>query len=307
MGCIAVLLAIVVVFLAVRLFILRREIVRISNDLQELNTGMTNGKLTVAMLHKPLEHLCRQINLGLEIRDKARIDTENHEAELRAQISNISHDLRTPLTAIMGYISMMKSAPEKAERYLEIIEGRSKALQALVEQFYELSVLEDSRTELMLEPVDITAALTNCLLGNYALFEAKGIQPESHLPEQAITVISNTQTLERIFQNLIHNALKFAKVGISISLLDKGIHCIFTISNDAENITEADLDYLFEQFYTADKSRSAGNTGLGLYIVKRLLEKTRGSVSDVKLENGWFTVEILFAKSGMEYMRSSEY
>lgn len=297
MEYLAVLLAIATVVFAVRLFILRREITRMSNDLYELNTGARNGKLTVTTLNKPLENLCQQINSGLEVRDKARINTENHEAELRAQISNISHDLRTPLTAILGYISMMKSTPTKAEGYLDIIEDRSKALQALVEQFYELSVIEDSQTGFVLEPVDITAAVTNCVLGNYALFENKGIQPETFLPEQAVLILSNHRALERILQNLIQNSLKFAESSVSISLTDEGSQCIFKISNDTKNLTDADIAHLFERFYTVDKSRVDGNTGLGLYIVKRLLEKTHGDVNRVSLENGWFIIEISFTKA----------
>jgi len=296
MGYIAIVLTLIIIILAFRLLALRREIRCVSKDLQDLNTGSTGRKTTLTIFHKPLENLCQHINLGIEVRDKARIDAEIHEAELRAQISNISHDLRTPLTTILGYISMTKTAPEKAAGYLEIIEDRSKALQELVEQFYELSVIEDSHAELELESVDITAALTNCLLGNYALFEKKGIEPESRLPEQSIIVVSNHQVLERIFQNLIQNALKFARHSITISLADEGTHCAFTISNDADNLVNADVEYLFERFYTADKSRTSGNTGLGLYIVKRLLEKTQGSVNSAKLENGQFTLEILFTK-----------
>ena len=285
-------LALIVIILAARLLFLRREINRVARKLKDLNTGSSGQKLTVTMLHGPLENLCQQINAEIE----ARIDAEMLEPELRAQISNISHDLRTPLTAILGYISMAKAAPEKEAAYLEIIESRSKALQALVEQFYELSVIEDSLTEMVSGPIDVTAALTNCLLGHYALFEKKGIEPETNLPEQSILIISNAQALERIFQNLLQNALKFATHSIALSLTDKGTYCVFSISNDAENLTEADVAHLFERFYTADKSRIGANTGLGLYIVKRLLEKTQSSVGSVKLEDGQFTLEIVFTK-----------
>ena len=191
---------------------------------------------------------------------------------------------------------MIRSTPQKTADYLEIIADRSKVLQTLVEQFYELSIIEDSDTELALEPVDITSILTNCLLGSYALFQEKGIQPKSCLPQQAVMVIGNAQALERIFQNLIQNALKFAKHNISISLVDEGTYCTFIISNDAENLSDADIDYLFERFYTADKSRTYGNTGLGLYIVKRLLEKMQGKIGDTKLVNGHFSSEIVLLK-----------
>ena len=290
-------LGLAVLILAARLLCLRREIRRISKDLQDLNTDFAGKKLTIAVSHEPLETLCRQINNGIAAREKARIDAEKQEAELRAQISNISHDLRTPLTAILGYISMAKASPEKAMGYLETIEGRSKALQSLIAQFYELSVLEDA--ELVLEPVDITAALTNCLLGNYTLFEKKGITPKTSLPNQSVLITGNTQVLERIFQNLIQNALKFAEHSISISLAEERDCCVFSIANDAGNLTEADMEHLFERFYTADKSRNSGNTGLGLYIVKRLLEKIGCAVGKVRLKDGVFEMEIRFGKKNL--------
>ena len=285
-------LALVVIFLTARLFFFRREINRISNNLKELSSGSSRQKLTVEILHKPLENLCQQINAEMEVCN----DAKKHESNLRAQISNISHDLRTPLTAILGYISMAEDAPKKNTAYLEIIESRAKALQSLIEQIYELSVIEDTQTELEAETIDITAALTNCLLGHYALFEKKGIEPKTNLPEKSILIVSNAQALERIFQNLLQNALKFAAHNIELSLEEKGTHCIFTISNDAENLTEADVEHLFERFYTAEKSRTDGNAGLGLYIVKLLLEKTQGSVGSIKLKDGRFTLDLIFLK-----------
>lgn len=298
MGYIAIVLILVavIVILAARLLILRREIDRISRDLCELNTDAAHGKLTVTILHKRLETLCQEINISIDINNKARINAEVHERELRVQIANISHDLRTPLTAILGYISMMKNAQEKTQDYLGIIENRAKALKNLIEQFYELSIIDDSHAELEMQSVDITAALTDCLLGNYALFEEKKIQFKNHLPDHAINVISNAKALERIFQNLIQNTLKFAKSSVSIALTDEGTYCLFVISNDAQNLTKSDIAHMFERFYTDDKSRTTGNTGLGLYIVKRLLGKTQGSIKSVDLEDGWFTLKVSFKK-----------
>jgi signal transduction histidine kinase len=286
-----VLFVLIIIALAVRHIALRGEINRITQDLRKINTGMVRDKLRFSILHKPLESLCQQINQGLEIIDKARIDAKNHEIELRTQITNISHDLRTPLTAILGYISMIKTAPEKSAEYLQSIEGRAFALQGLIEQFYELNVIEDSHTLLALEPVDATAVLTDCLLGYYPLFEEKGIQPKTDLPEQAVIVISNAQAIERIFQNLIHNAIKFATHRIEMTLTTEGV---FTISNDTENLSDVDIKHLFDRFYAVDKARTAGNTGLGLYIVKRLAEKTNGEISSVTLENNWFTLKVSF-------------
>jgi signal transduction histidine kinase len=167
-------------------------------------------------------------------------------------------------------------------------------LQSLIEQFYELSMIEDFYTAFELEPIDAVAVLTDCLLGNYPLFEEKGIEPKANIAEKAVMILSNTHATERIFQNLIHNALKFANESIEISLTEKGI---FSISNDTANLTDADISYIFDRFYTVDKSRSAGNTGLGLYIVKRLLENTGGGIENVSLENGKFTITVFFREA----------
>jgi signal transduction histidine kinase len=137
----------------------------------------------------------------------------------------------------------------------------------------------------------VVSVLTDCLLGFHSLFEKKGINPQVDLPDHAVMIVSNTQALERIFQNLFQNALRYAIDTIGLSLSAEGI---FTITNNTEVLTVDDTTHLFERFYTADRSRSTGGSGLGLYIVKRLLEKTHGTIGATKLENGFFCLEIVF-------------
>ena len=157
----------------------------------------------------------------------------------------------------------------------------------------KLSVIVNSSITLELEPVDATAVLTNCLLGNYPLFEGKDIKPKTIIPDKAVMVNCNAHAMERIFQNLIQNALKFATQNIEITLTDEGV---FTVSNDAPNLAASDVSHLFERFYIADKARTSGSSGIGLYIVKRLLEKTGGGIKEVSLESGKFTLVIYFSK-----------
>ncbi|MDR2888382.1 MAG: hypothetical protein LBV33_00890, partial [Lachnospiraceae bacterium] len=133
---------IIIILLAVRLLILRREIAQISNNLRDLRRQGIAGKLTVSLLHRPLNLLCQEVNLGLDDLTNARIDAERREEMLRTQIANISHDLRTPLTSMIGYLQMARTNPENYPAYWEIIENRAHAMQMLVEQFYELSLLE---------------------------------------------------------------------------------------------------------------------------------------------------------------------
>ena len=167
MAYVAVLLGLVLLVLAVRHFVLLWEMNRITRDLHNSDIDVTKEKLTIKILNNSLENLCKQVNQRLTDLSSLCIAAGKHERELRTQIASISHDLRTPLTAILGYITIMKSMPEKSAEYLQIIENRALALQALIEQFYELSVMEDSSTILELEPVDATSVLTNCMLGNY--------------------------------------------------------------------------------------------------------------------------------------------
>ena len=221
---------------------------------------------------------------------------KNHEQRLRDSIAYTSHDLRTPLTAILGYISMSKSDHEKAPHYLDVIEERANTLHRLIEEFYELNVIDDENYSITLERVDISAIVTNCILACYALLESKKIRTDVNLPEKALFVIGNTLALERIFQNLIQNAIKFAFDSIRIKLEEQGAYCVFTISNNTKTLTQADIARLFERFYTADKSRSDGNTGLGLYIVKILLEKVHGAIIEASLQNEWFTIKIALSK-----------
>jgi signal transduction histidine kinase len=166
----------------------------------------------------------------------------------------------------------------------------------LIEEFYELSVIDDENYNITLERLNISATAENCILGYYALLESKKIKMDITLPEEALFVIGNTLALERIFQNLIQNSIKFAFDSIHIKLEEQDICCVFTISNNTKALTSADITHLFDRFYTADKSRSEGNTGLGLYIVKILLERIHGTIIETSLEEEWFTIKIAFNK-----------
>ena len=284
------------ILIFIRLSLFFRDIGNITNSIEELNKGESRKRLTTSSGNRHIEALCESINKSTAIQEQNQAKMKNYEQRLRNSIANTSHDLRTPLTSILGYISMLKTDHEKAPHYLNIIEGRANALRCLIEEFYELSVMDDDSYNIALERVNITALATNCVLGYYAPLESKKIKMDVNLPESALFVIGNTLALERIFQNLIQNSIKFAFDSIQIKLEEQEACCVFTISNNTKTLTSADLTRLFDRFYTADKSRSEGNTGLGLYIVKILLERIHGTIIETSLEEEWFTIKIAFNK-----------
>jgi signal transduction histidine kinase len=269
-----------------RLLILSREMRRLSDSLKS-----DTRKLTTTTGNASIEALCENVNASIDVHKRLAADVQNHEARLRESIANVSHDLRTPLTAILGYLELMKSNPGKMDEYAAIIENRVAVLRELVEAFYELSVADDGTNELTLEPIDLNAVLTNCLLGNHALFENRGITPNVSLPNAPVYVQGDALALERVCQNLIQNALKYAIDKIDVSLTSDGGKVALKISNNTAHITDGDLPRLFDRFYTADKSRSGGSTGVGLYVVKVLVEKMGGSVA-AELCGGIFTITL---------------
>ncbi len=274
-----IILGVVIVVLIIKLILINAEVKNITKQLSELTSNKTQKKLTTTIAYKNIQSMCVAINRNLMKQQEQQIATRNHEEQLKQSIANLSHDLRTPLTSIMGYITMMKTDELKTGEYLEIIEGRAKNLNTLVNEFYELSIIEDNDYTMELDKIDMVAVLTNVLMGNFSLFEQNDITPQINIPDKAVYVIGNIGAYERILQNIISNAIKYNKGSIDISLIEENENCIITISNQASNLRNEDTTHLFDRFYTADSSRTKKNTGLGLYIVKTLCEKLDAQVS----------------------------
>ena len=291
-----IIISIVAILIFVRLLLFFGDIRNITNSLDEINDGKSGKRLTTSSGNKHIESLCESINHSIALREQYQANMKNYGQRLRDSIANTSHDLRTPLTSILGYISMIRTDREKAPQYLDIIEERAIALHHLIEEFYELSVIDDENYAITLESVDISAIAANCILGYYASLQSKDIKIDVNLPDKALFVIGNALAMERIFQNLIQNSIKFAAGSIHIKLEEQEDCCVFTISNNTKALTSEDMAHLFDRFYTADKSRSDRNTGLGLYIVKILLERIHGIIIETSLRNEWFTIRIAINK-----------
>lgn len=284
----------------IRLFHLKRQLREITAQLDELTSENTEKKVTVALIDSDLSKLAAAINRNLDLQKKLRIDIRRNDLQLKDSIANLSHDLRTPLTSILGYLQLSQAPQcpaEKQKGYLKIVNDKANALKAMINRLYELSVLDIQEAPLKKEKIDLNLLLSDILAGQYELFQKLGIALTVHLPSCPVWITGDRVACTRIVQNLLSNSTRYAKGNVGIELTQFASYAFLSICNPAPNLKEEDVKHLFERFYTADKSRNSGGSGLGLYIVKTLLKKMDGIISDVSLNGILLNIKVGFLLS----------
>jgi signal transduction histidine kinase len=275
-------LIIISVILFVSLFYIKKQVISVTNQLIDINENNIDKKVTVGLINPEIEVLTEAINVTINMRRQCEASRVKFQNELKQNIANISHDLRTPLTSIKGYIQFLKLdnvSDEERKEYLHIAEQRTKSLESLLNDFYELSLIESLDFELKLEKINITNILQETLLGKYNDFVSRDLKPNLQIPNENIYIIGEKKSLERIIENLLSNAIKYARDSLSIHLETHSNKVILKITNTVTNLSHQDVEKIFDRFYMADKTRSGKGTGLGLSIVKRLVEEMKGSIS----------------------------
>lgn len=274
---------------------MRREIRSMSRQLEDLSSGRTEKKISLTLVDARLNELATQINENMELQKQLRIDARKSEQRLKDSIAGVSHDLRTPLTAIIGYIQMLERSGLSGEQQEKatIILKKANAMRELVESFFELSVIESGQSELAEEAVNFTNIVSEAVVDFIPRFEAAELKPDVDLGDKSLYMAGDTTALRRIVQNLLSNALKYTAGRVEVTLEESAGKIILTVANEVRPDTPPDMERLFERFYTADDSRNSGSAGLGLYIVKLLAEKMQGAVS-ASLENKTLSIYIVF-------------
>lgn len=241
-----------------------------------------------------IEFIVAQINYLYDENQKIKVKYKNKEEEIRRSISNMSHDLRTPLTSIIGYIQLIKneniSEYEKKE-YIDIVERRTKNLEELISNFYDLSRLEENNYKFNLQKVNLKGILSQNIAMFYDDFVKKNITPEIYMDDNILDIVTDKNAVTRIFSNLISNILKHGDGEVKIILKNEGDYIISKFINYAPNLNENDVDRVFERFYIGDESRSNSSTGLGLSITKSLIKKL-GHKIEVSIVNENFIIAI---------------
>ncbi|WP_455014697.1 sensor histidine kinase [Hominenteromicrobium sp.] len=271
-ACAALLIAVLV--LAVRVYLLRRSAWEIAAGLAERISTDTNTLIGISSRDRAMRALAESVNTELRALRRERRRLQQGDRELREAVTNISHDLRTPLTAICGYLELLgreeKSAA--AARYLGQIENRTAALTRLTEELFRYSlVLADEAVEL--QPVVLNRVLEESLLAQYGAFQARGLAPAVQMPQAPVTRRLDPAALSRIYDNILSNALKYAEGDLAVTLLPDGTAAF---SNTARGLTQTEVGRLFDRFYTVETGRSA--TGLGLSIARLLTERMGGTI-----------------------------
>ncbi|GAA0103867.1 HAMP domain-containing sensor histidine kinase [Paraclostridium sordellii] len=245
-------------------------------------------------LDKDIEFVVSQINYLYDENQKIKVKSNIKEEEIRRSISNISHDLRTPLTSIIGYIQLIQdenSSYEEKKIYIDIVERRTKNLEALISNFYELSRLEESNYEFNLQNANLKSILSQNIAMFYDEFIKKDIDPNIYMEDDIKDIVTDKSAVNRIFANLINNIIKHGDGGVRISLKNEGDYIVSEFVNNAPNLREDDANKVFERFYIGDKSRSNSSTGLGLSVTKSLVEKLEHKI-EASIVNNSFIITI---------------
>ena len=256
----------VIILLFLKILFLHADIDEINTKLGDHLSSDTNTLIDISSGDPHLRKLASEMNILLRLLRKERQRFQQGDLELKEAITNISHDLRTPLTAICGYLDLLEGEEksETVQRYLSQIKNRSEALKSLTEELFRYSVVTSSQ-ELMPERIDLVRALEESLLSFYTVMQAKGIRPQLELPDQPVWSQLDANAVNRIFSNIISNALKYSDGDFSVVLGKDGK---ITFSNTAKNLNPVTVGRLFDRFYTVEASRNS--TGLGLSIANHL-------------------------------------
>ena len=279
------LLVLLNIILAFSLFSWKRQICEITKQISE------NKKLRISLSNKQIEKLAGIINEKNDLEQKTKVKIIQEKEQLKHSIADISHDLRTPLTSIQGYLTLLKDCEDKEEQehYFSVIQAKTNYLTELLQIFYDLSLIESEDYILEIEKIDVNRIVTDCLIDKYN--ELKELTPTIKIENAPVWIIGNAVACKRIIDNLVTNAIRYSDDDIEIVMDADGI---FTVKNTTSELKNIDVNILFQKFYTVDTSRSNGNTGLGLYIVKELLNKIEGGIKEISYKNNILTISVYF-------------
>lgn len=269
------LLLLAVCALLLKVFLMRACARQISQALQDRLTGDTNTLIDLPSRDRAMRQLAGALNGQLRLLRSQRQRYQQGDRQLKEAVANISHDLRTPLTAICGYLELLRQQPlsPDAARYLAQIESRTQAMKRLTDELfrYSLTVTEPAPDP---HPLDLRRALEDALLSFYGAFAQKGITPELDLAEPGGKFLLDAGALSRVFGNVLSNALKYSAGDLRVTLDAAGR---IAFSNLAPGLDAVAVGRLFDRYYTVDAAQSS--TGLGLSIARALTEAMGGRIT----------------------------
>lgn len=274
---------VVSVILIIKIIITKNEIKNIEESFSKIIELDTNNLITIGTGSKEIRDLVNSLNKNLKNLRKLELEYKNGNQDLKSSITNISHDMRTPLTAINGYIDLLKEekSEEKKKEYLEVIERKTKDLISLTENLFDFAKTVDIGENLEKENCVLNEILEEALANYYTIFKEKNITPEIDICEEKIYRNINRNSMIRVFENILSNAGKYSDGDLKIKLEENGK---ITFSNKASLLDIASVQRIFNRYFTLENGKEKSN-GLGLSIAKQLIELNGGTISANYLNN----------------------
>jgi len=269
---------------------MKQEIKNIGSCLTDIINTDTNNLITINTNDKKLKELANLLNDSLKNLRKLELEYKNGNQELKSSITNISHDLRTPLTAIRGYLDLMNhsSLAEKQIKYLKIIDSKVNDLTELTDQLFDFSKSIDIQNEIKKENICINDILEESIVSFYSLFKEHNITPKIEICSDKVIRLLNENMVKRIFENIISNAIKYSKGDFKVKLYNNGT---IEFSNDADTLDQVNLEKLFYRYYTVQSVKKSN--GIGLSIAKQLVDLCNGTI-EAKYKNNCLIIKIKF-------------
>lgn len=278
------------IFLIIKILVMKNEIKNIGESLLRIINTDTNNLITISTKDDDLRKLAKILNNSLKDLRKLELEYKNGNQDLKLSITNISHDLRTPLTAIRGYLDLIdvKDLTKKQKEYLKFIDMKVRDMSMLTEQLFDFSKSLDSFNEVNKKQVLINDVLERVICSSYDLFKRNNVEPIINITNKKIIRMLDENMLIRILENIISNAIKYGKRDVNVILNDEGV---IMISNKVSNLDKTSVEKMFNRYYTVNNAKKS--TGIGLSIAKQLVE-LNGGVIDANIENDILTIKLEF-------------
>lgn len=294
---VGVCLVCIIAVLFIKVCLLRKAAGEIREGIERILTTETNALLTISSHDGEMKRLAAALNVELRNLRKQRHRYEQGDLRVKEAVANISHDIRTPLTALCGYLELAKQqiaqmpeqdAAETLRRYLGIMENRAEVLTQLTEELFRYAVVTSDISTVIFEEVILNHLLEESISIYYAALKENKITPVIFIPENMVKCRLNKNILSRIIGNIISNAIKYSDGDLRITLTENG-EMVF--SNHASGLDEVQAGKLFDRFYTVHTARKS--TGLGLSIAKQLTEQLGGTI-DAGYREGMLSISLFF-------------
>ena len=278
------------IFLILKIIIMKNEINNIGKSISSIINTDTNNLITISTNDSELKKLANMLNKSLKELRQLELEYKNGNQELKSSITNISHDLRTPLTAIRGYLDLMdnNNLTEKQIKYLKIIDSKVNDLTELTEQLFDFSKSIDIQNEIKKENICINDILEDSLASFYSLFKEHNITPNIDICKDKVIRLLNENMLKRIFENIISNAIKYSERDFKVKMFDDGT---IEFSNKTDKLDQVSLEKIFDRYYTVRNAKKSN--GIGLSIAKQLVNLSDGKIT-AKYENGYLIIQVKF-------------